>query len=1000
MKEWLRQANEKFREAAKGNSGYVIDRLKDMVKGALANGAIEEKEIHDMLAEIQRKLQPHLTPDEFYKLSQEFPTDEEALLDLWEDAGLITKREIMNAVSNATGRAPAAPQNASAPIETREPRKFTTKEEGWKLMAMAIANSMTDIPSSLVRLERDLAQGNKITEQRTSSLNRTIRGIAMAKGNFTEAELDALTPSSPEELKRFVRVANDVIGTERTRRRELPGRPGYDADRQVMVHSKWNAKTGSWDHVRDVPVEPSQTGSRERDNDSLRYHAEWDKHRGNTQAGNEWAKEQQWRKEWAAEGIRPGASESDARFRDHVSRAGGTVNGNSAYIDHTGKDAEYYESTGGGGSKRLSNDPNLRGYMERMGGQKYRTMQQKLGESYIPELTDFVSENLPAVQDDPNYERISRAFDRAMKFWNDNPGRIYGDLAFMRSQIQYMQKRGKFNQLMKGMREKMTLGDIRSLHKESIGSPDGRYFYPGQSIRLTIPAELLPYSEGKDLTVTYEPFTVIGVGADSEMEALMDAGIIIDRKETIAGTYPDGRPRVKGIDVHFTKPGRYVLNGAPVLIGESGREGKKESLKSVAMRTDISFGVARPRLVQILDLDREIVGEFDIRSMKQGVRLVDKNQKFGIMKVSDGKNQFQLEFAKKGIFIIRGVGESGYTVFEGVIADGTNTGGYALEGRAGSPVVQEGGKEIRSFEREAIDEDAYLERAKEVLKTPAAFYRFEEFYLDQNSRFHDEKISESLRGKLREHGKQITGVAAKEKEIEDRFALTIETEIKPERDTVRCVPFSIRSLPVHLDQLNARLSRYPMEFLRKCDAKTIFIADQMEVKGKNDVWNKVGGVQMSGIGIGLNDVSYALDHELLHAADSGDNGVLDDNAAWLTGAYGKDAKEENIYGNTGTDVASGRGGNGRPRGFAEAYGKEGGIDEDQATVADILIRDSGHYNMLMRLGASEPELAAKIKMTKELYKKMSDGLMDDKFWADLAKGTKIDQAYWEKKRKG
>src|SRR3989344_4676660 len=279
MQEWLRKANEKFKEGSKEKPGYQGDYLKDIVSKALANGAIEADEIFKMKSEIVFRLENILPADEWQKLAKEFPTDQKGLLKLWSDAGLMSIDEMLE-----------------------------------------------------------------------------------AKG----------TPQNQQNQKEWSLQSNECGGSKHN------PYEGYSAFQPF----------GS-------PQEQAQ----------------------------------------------------------------------------------------------------------------YLRKQDELRKKYIPELTEFVAENLPKVKDDPNYERLNKAFNRAMEHWQDNPDRAYGDLAIMRSQIENMPKRGKFNQLMKGMREKITKGDIASLYKESIGSPGGRYFQPGEKARITIPAELLSYSEGKDLTVVYEPFT-------------------------------------------------------------------------------------------------------------------------------------------------------------------------------------------------------------------------------------------------------------------------------------------------------------------------------------------------------------------------------------------------------------------------------------------------------------------------------------------------------------
>src|SRR3989344_1331115 len=493
MQEWLRKANEKFKEGSKEKPGYQGDYLKDIVSKALANGAIEADEIFKMKSEIVFRLENILPADEWQKLAKEFPTDQKGLLKLWSDAGLMSIDEMLEAKGT--------PQNQ----QNQKEWSLQSNVSAGSSKSPEASESWENIQDLRDELEQVRLEGHKLTSEYASI--RPVRG----KGRNPDSNMD---PSTVAERKNIAaeRRGNsqryNELNEQYKRHPDNPSRAPYGKylmDNGLMTYrggitqDQMQAKAEKMDDEYRIKQLEEQLAKKKKKN-TLRA---WDTVRGSSTAmANQKWKENQWREEWAAEGIRPGASASDDRFREHMSRAGGSTDGISGYIDSTGKDKD------------------------------------------------------PSIMEDPNFVRLGNAFERAMKQWEKNPGRQYGDLAIMRSQLQYMQKRGKFNQLMKGVREKITAGSIQSLHKESIGSPGGRYFSPGEKVRITIPAELLPYSEGKDLTVVYEPFTVIGVGADSEMEALMDAGIIIDRKETIAGTYPDGRPRVKGIDVHFTKPGR------------------------------------------------------------------------------------------------------------------------------------------------------------------------------------------------------------------------------------------------------------------------------------------------------------------------------------------------------------------------------------------------------------------------------------------------------------
>lgn len=293
--------------------------------------------------------------------------------------------------------------------------------------------------------------------------------------------------------------------------------------------------------------------------------------------------------------------------------------------------------------------------------------QDELRELYLdtPDLEHFVDSEFPKHAEE--YPALDRAYARAKTQWGKNPGRKYGDLAFMRSQIEFMQREGAFDGEMDARMKELGEGTIHALYKKEIGSPGGRYFSAGEKISITIPGELLPYSNGKSITVIYSPSEPLGVEAESQIEALMDAGVILKDIPTQTGTYgpPHNRRRVKGVDVYFTKEGRYAINGEPLLIGKDGKIDTKEELKGpVVAQREVSFGSNRPRLIHITDENGETTA-FDVRLAERGERILDKDHRFAVTRLSGGGgNRFQIEFAEKGSFFVTGYEDrSGHAIF-------------------------------------------------------------------------------------------------------------------------------------------------------------------------------------------------------------------------------------------------------------------------------------------------------------------------------------------------
>lgn len=595
MVKWLHKANEKFRE---GTPGFTGEKLKDMVEKALAQGDVDQQEIRSMKLDILDVLEQNLTGDEIKQFLKDFPTDEEALLGLWKKAGLITYGDIKDfsraetSASSSDGQNPRTrrtPPEGSPLSGSTDPSRKSTPVSGSQGRTDWAAKAETDRNELKAKRAGQEEERRKMLDKDPAEALQGIRG-----------EMTGLL----DKIQRLQDESKDYIQQKRMNRPGIRGRYIRGSKYGQMekdAYAEYGAK------LRSVNIEAAKSEERYAYLDRL--HRELTKsefHRDGQHFG-EWRRmndadydekisarhEQQqklaeqmdkdYKKRYATKDDRTDAlmgwergtmaslrnvpSESDMRFREHMSRAGGSVDGMSGYIDSTGKDAEYLASLkggkGGGGSKHNPYEgySAFQPYGSDQERNQYLRKQNKLRQKYIPELTDFVADNLPTVKDDPNYERINKAFNRAMEHWKDDPDRAYGDLAIMRSQIQYMQKRGRFQKLMDAFRASLGEERVKKLPHVSVASPGGRYFAPGEKVHITIPAELLPYSAGKDLTVHYEPFTVMGAEDDSQVDALFDAGILIERSEALLGKYPDGRGRVRGLKIYFTKPGAYKING-------------------------------------------------------------------------------------------------------------------------------------------------------------------------------------------------------------------------------------------------------------------------------------------------------------------------------------------------------------------------------------------------------------------------------------------------------
>ena len=300
-----------------------------------------------------------------------------------------------------------------------------------------------------------------------------------------------------------------------------------------------------------------------------------------------------------------------------------------------------------------------------------------------------------------------------------------------------------------------------------------------------------------------------------------------------------------------------------------------------------------------------------------------------------------------------------------------------------------------------LTEDEYIKRFKDAIKTKDQFFASEEMFQDQGS-----KLSPELAQAIRQYGIELSGLKEKEKQFESKYGIEIETE-KWSITHITNSRLPIKTLDSTIIALHKRIDRYPLTFIQNSGLKKLYIFGDWTDNSQKNSPTSTGGFSLGNGEIGINS-EYGFDHELLHCIDTKYGGLDDDNAGWGKRAHGKNYKS--LYGKNGQEaIRSGRAYEKRPKGYANAYGKYGGIDEDQATMAEAIMGmgDDVHntlsdnmlvgYNTVLRYMANEPELVEKMKMIKELYYALSDGKMDSKFWEDLSKNKKIDFEYWEKR---
>ncbi|MFH0776154.1 MAG: hypothetical protein V1936_00885 [Patescibacteria group bacterium] len=339
------------------------------------------------------------------------------------------------------------------------------------------------------------------------------------------------------------------------------------------------------------------------------------------------------------------------------------------------------------------------------------------------------------------------------------------------------------------------------------------------------------------------------------------------------------------------------------------------------------------------------------------------------------------------------VNAKGVTYKKDVYSGGVINRSEQLDDGSWDRAVVFNGTEIRSFEAEKkrnpeLTEADYISLVKKCVTTKDSLFCFEETCLQ----YAEKEPVAGLALTIRAYGKEITGVADQEKSLEAKYGIDIETELF-KSETTGCKRYSIKNLELALAKIGQWMGRYPAVFLQNSGLKKIFVFDNWFDIEKNDsgtVKHSIGGRSFGNGEIGINGSDEStIHHELFHCIDFHYAGSSKGDETWGVRAHGVNYR--GLYGRSGTDfLRHGNRSGARPEGFVRIYGKEGGIDEDQATIVEALMTNQPVLEFI----SQDPALAEKVKMIKEFYYALSDGRMDRKFWDDLKNGVEINDAYW------
>jgi len=229
--------------------------------------------------------------------------------------------------------------------------------------------------------------------------------------------------------------------------------------------------------------------------------------------------------------------------------------------------------------------------------------------------------------------------------------------------------------------------------------------------------------------------------------------------------------------------------------------------------------------------------------------------------------------------------------------------------------------------------------------------------------------------------------------IEDTYGVSIRMfnpRLLSELYDVQATVYPLSVLETHLEQLEHWLSKYPTPYVRESGLQFLYLFRNWET----------GGIQAAGFlldrrSIGISAVESVLHHELFHIMDITDGGIRNENYDWLQTKYMGGKTPEGTR--TSLEVIAEQHFLAeRPVGFVSSYGKDAGVDEDQATIAAAMFTE---YEQLSQWARNEPPLLNAVRFLQQYFYSRSDGKMDQKFWEKLDSGDTFHLTYWEERER-
>jgi hypothetical protein len=236
---------------------------------------------------------------------------------------------------------------------------------------------------------------------------------------------------------------------------------------------------------------------------------------------------------------------------------------------------------------------------------------------------------------------------------------------------------------------------------------------------------------------------------------------------------------------------------------------------------------------------------------------------------------------------------------------------------------------------------------------------------------------------------QQTRIETLKAKLERKYSIRIrlfEVASIKQQFGLHAVPYKPSDIETHLTALGTWLKKYPPWYIAHCGLRTIYLLDQWQY---GDV--SAAGFLIGDNAIGITGSEEVLHHELWHIADASLS-PPDDNERWLRAKFGNSPPGDTVSLSGISALQRNLHLQKRPFGYASAYGKYAGVDEDQATTAAMLLSDASDLALLMQ---KEPPLRAGVRYLQAFFADQSENRMNRTYWKDLVAGMTITDRYWK-----